>query len=433
MAATPHTRSEYDAVVIGGGPGGSACARTLALAGRSVLLLEREQFPRFHVGESLLTYTADALAKLGILGKVQSSGFVTKRGVELTDTSGDSYRVDFAEIGEGYRNWTFQVERSDFDRILLDSAAEAGAEVAQGVRVLAPLQSDGRVTGVRYTDGEEEYSVSAPYVVDASGRAGVLARALGLRKTDNSIRMMAVFKHFADINELHNPGAKGDIVLGNHADGWVWAIPIREDKLSVGTVVPVDVMRAGRAEEIYEEFVARLPRIHRRVANATVAADLSGETDYSHYSARLAGPGYYVVGDAGCFTDPIFSAGVFLALVTGTRAAEAIGASLADPSVAQGRADLYERFAMTGMDTYHRLIRAFYSHNYSVYEYLWDQCASGEASLASVLRLMNGDFWNPENPVGQRLRSNHEWGVFEDFVPDYTHPVHGIHREAAAG
>jgi flavin-dependent dehydrogenase len=430
MAAAPHTRSEYDAVVVGGGPGGSACALTLARAGRSVLLLEREVFPRFHVGESLLTYTADALENLGVLEKVQKSGFVTKRGVELTGTQGQSYRVDFQEIGEGFRNWTFQVERADFDKILLDSAGEAGAEVVQGARVLGPVREGGRVTGVRYTDGEDEHTVSASYVVDASGRAGVLARALGLRKTDNSIRMMAVFKHFGGINELYNPGAKGDIVLGNHDDGWVWAIPIREDKLSIGTVVPVDTMRAGRAEDIYDEYLSRIPRIKTRLQNTEVAAELSGETDYSHYSDALVGPGYYIVGDAGCFTDPIFSAGVFLALVTGTWAGEAINASLTDPSVADERARLYERFGMTGMDTYHRLIRAFYTHHYSVYEYLWDQCVSGGASLASVLQLMNGDFWNPDNPVGRRLRENTEWGVF-DFEPYVGHPIHGV-REVAA-
>ncbi|MEU7799840.1 NAD(P)/FAD-dependent oxidoreductase [Micromonospora arborensis] len=432
MATAPHTKSEYDAIVVGGGPGGSSCALTLARAGRSVLLLERDAFPRFHVGESLLTYTADMLERLGVLEKVQKSGFVVKRGVELTGTEGLSYRVDFQSIGEGRRNWTFQVERADFDKILLDSAAEAGAEVVQRARVLGPVQEAGQVTGVRYTDGTNEHTVSARYVIDASGRAGVLARALGLRKTDNSIRMMAVFKHFTGTNELYNAGAHGDIVLGNHPDGWVWAIPIREDKLSVGTVVPVDLMRAGRAEEIYEEFVGRIPRIKQRLQHTKVSAELSGETDYSHYADNLVGPGYYVVGDAGCFTDPIFSAGVFLALTTGTWAAEAINSSLTDPSVADDRARLYERFAMTGMDTYHRLIRAFYANNYSVYEYLWEECVSGGAPISSVLQLMNGDFWNPDNPLGRRLREAKEWGVFENYEPYFTHPVQGIREVALA-
>lgn len=424
MPETPHTRTEYDAVVIGGGPSGSACAMTLARAGRSVLVLEREIFPRFHIGESLLTYTADVLESLGVLEKIRGADFMTKRGVELSGTEGQSYRIDFADIGEGYRNWTLQVERAEFDEILLDTAEEEGAEVVQRARVVAPILSGDRITGVRYNRDGVEYTVPARYVVDASGQSGVLARALGLRKKDDSIRMMAVFKHYAGVDELYNPGAKGDIQLGNHADGWVWGIPIRPDTISVGTVVPVEAMRSGRAEELYEEHLARIPRIKGRLTGTHVVRELTGEKDYSYYTDRLAGPGYFIAGDAGCFTDPVFSAGVLLALVTGIQSAESVDDCLAGDVDENARATSYERLCKTGFDTYHRLIRVFYENNYSIYGYLWNQVSAG-ADLANILRLLNGDFWSPDNVVANRLREEPRWGVFDDFTPDFTCPIHG--------
>ncbi|NKY97165.1 NAD(P)/FAD-dependent oxidoreductase [Nocardiopsis alborubida] len=427
MNDAPREDTVYDAVIVGGGPGGAACAMTLARAGRSVLLLERTVFPRFHIGESLLTYTVDVLARLGVLDRVLASGFVVKRGVELSGPEGNSYRIGFDEIGEGYRDWTLQVERAEFDQILLDAAAAEGAKVVEGARVTAPVLSGDRVSGVRYTlDDGSSSTVRAHYVVDASGRTGVISRALGLRRNDESIRMVAAFKHYAGTHELHNPGAKGDIQLGNHPDGWVWGIPIRKDVISIGTVVPVDVMRQGRAEEVFEEHLSRIPRIHARTRGARVVRELTGETDYSHYSERLAGPGYYIVGDAGCFTDPIFSAGVFLALVTGMESAACVNASLdgAGPGREREIATSYEDFCKTGFDTYHRLIRAFYDNGYSVYRYLTG-AIDDPTQLGGILRLLNGDFWNEHDPVSRKLREVPQWGMFESFTPDYNCPVHG--------
>src|SRR5262249_1881377 len=152
---------------------------------------------------------------------------------------------------------------------------------------------------------------------DASGRAGVIARELKLRKTDNHLQMGAVLKHFSGIDERFNPGVEGDTQIGVQAEGWLWAIPVRKDVISVGAVAPKSVLRKSRPEDVFNAYLDAQPRIRDRITGAEVQKDLTGEQDFEYHSDTLAGPGYFLIGDSGCFTDPVFSAGVFLALVTG--------------------------------------------------------------------------------------------------------------------
>ncbi|MEU3449128.1 NAD(P)/FAD-dependent oxidoreductase [Streptomyces thermolilacinus] len=415
-------RENFDVVVIGGGPGGTTAATAIAEEGRSVLLLEKAPFPRFHIGESLLPYMAGVLEQMGLLEEFRANGYVPKCGAEFTDPTGGFRRVSFEDQGPGRHHRTFQVERAHFDNALLDHARKAGVRVLNPATVDELVIEDGRVVGVRCRYEGESHEVRAQYVVDASGRSGKIAQTFGLRRSVDQLRMVAIYRHFTGLDEAVNPGERGDIQIGNHADGWVWAIPVWEDTISVGTVMHKDTFRKGDPQELFDDHRARVPRIADRLRGTEAATKLRIETDYCYLSDQLTGPGWYMVGDAGCFVDPIFSGGVYLAMVTGREAGRNIVSALENPSRDEQLQEAYESFYKTGYDTYFRLIHGFYDYKFDFRKYRMD--LPSDINERHVSLLLAGDFWSQGNALARHLREERQWDTFAPFEYFYGCPVY---------
>jgi flavin-dependent dehydrogenase len=344
--------SEYDCIVIGGGPSGSTTAALVADAGFKTLLLERDAEPRRKVGESLMPETYWVFERLGVLPGLKKGPFVEKVGVQFVSSSGKESspfiftRHDPRECGR-----TWHVERAKFDQFLLDNAASKGVEVHRGVRVLEVVFEGERAVGVRIASPTTPNDASNPssagdfiraqVVVDASGQAGLLGARFGLRNPNPKFRKAAVWGHFR--------GSRRDIIengvmtvcfrtLSNRS--WFWHIPLSNDVVSIGVVGDADYFfrpGAGTPDEIFTAEVADCPAMAKRLEGTEKVAGLDVVKEYSYATARSSGDGWVLVGDSWGFIDPIYSSGVWFALKSGQLAADAIieGLRRGDTSGAQ--------------------------------------------------------------------------------------------------
>src|SRR5687768_1829139 len=262
----------YDVVVIGGGPAGATVATLLAQKGRSVLVVERTKFPRFHIGESLMPETYWVFERLGLLPKLRDSDFVRKYSVQFVTASGkESAPFVFEERKPNECSVTWQVDRASFDTMMLDHAADSGATVWQETNVadvlLERTEADElpRATGVvvQKKDEPTPRRVAAKVVVDATGMNALLSRRLGIRRTDPKLKKASIFSHYKGC--ARDPGKNGGATLvlsTKQNDGWFWYIPLRDDVTSVGVVAEIDRLMKGREgtpEQILEEEIANCP------------------------------------------------------------------------------------------------------------------------------------------------------------------------------
>jgi flavin-dependent dehydrogenase len=356
----------YDVIIIGGGPGGSTAGSALAQAGKKVLIIERERFPRFHIGESLIPFANEELRKIGAWDKLQTSNFMPKLGAEFA--MGDSSvttRLLFSQFLPAPYAQTFQVERARFDHVLLDHAAESGCEVWQETRVESVAISDER-SSVVCTRGGERLELSARWILDASGRDSVLGKQLNLPKCDLGLsKKFATFAHFHGVRR-NDPPADGHITVVRLGSGWFWIIPLDAEKTSVGLVQTLDHFRSTnlKPEECFEKVVASTPELQRRLGSATRVSDYSFAGDFTFRLERNAGPRWMLVGDAAGFIDPIFSSGVMLAIKSGYLAAQqVVKADLAGKPLSAADQRRYTREVGKMCKVFLNMIKMFYSDN----------------------------------------------------------------------
>jgi geranylgeranyl reductase family protein len=356
----------YDAIVIGGGPAGATLAARLGQAGRNVVVLEKERFPRFHIGESLLPCSMPLFEELGVMPALRRSGFLAKHAAEFV--TGDCSlvrRYPFADgIVPGPAS-AFEVDRASFDRVLLDNARERGAEVRQGVEVRDfELERGGVRVVARGENGRDEH-LDARVLVDASGQRSLLASRFGLREMDPELKNFAVFSHY-DAAERGSGDCEGDITIVLVEQGWWWVIPLAGDRTSVGLVAPRRVLGRSRPDQSYfEQLIASTPYLARRFARATRVEKVRTTSDYSYQSRRFSGDGWVLIGDAAAFIDPVFSTGVYLGMTAGFRAAEAIDAGLGRGRVPRRAFAGYERWMRRAVDVYKRFVKGFYTPGFA--------------------------------------------------------------------
>jgi geranylgeranyl reductase family protein len=352
---------KYDVIVIGGGPSGSTVAARLVQRGRRVLLLEKEHFPRFHIGESLLPCAMPLLEELGVMPALVSHGFLPKYAAEFVTADGSlTRRYAFAEGLIPGAPSAFEVDRAEFDQLLLKNAAKLGVEVREGSTVTRfDITRDGAEVTVR-DDAGTETRVSAQVLIDATGQASLMAGKLGMRQMDTDLKNFAVFSHFEGA-QRHEGKREGDISVVLVPDGWWWVIPLADGRTSVGQVGPASMLRGRKPDEGYfHEQIAATPYLAKRLRDAKRVAQVRTISDYSYVSQKLAGDRFVLVGDAGAFLDPVFSTGVYLGMVGAFRAAEAVDAALTAGRFSRREFVAYEAWVLKQVDSYKKFVKGFY-------------------------------------------------------------------------
>lgn len=400
----------YDALIIGAGPAGTSAATILAEYGHRVLIIEREKFPRYHIGESLIPFTFHALERLGMLPKMRASNFVKKYSVTFVQTDGRRSqpfyfhtRYDKDTIAQ-----TWQVVRSEFDLMMLDNAREKGAQIIEETTVTGLIHENGRVAGVRVKDANgvaSEYR--APITLDCTGKEALTSNLNGWRMKDPYLNKIAVWTYYK--GSKREPGMdEGATTVAFVPDkGWFWHIPQHDDMVSVGVVAEGKYLtRDGikDPEAIFNREVQENEWIKDHLDTGHATGGYHVTSEYSRHSRHCASPGLLLVGDALCFLDPVFSSGVLLALKTGVMAGEEVHKGLLAGDLSPERFTDYGATIRHSIENMRKLVYAFYHPDFSFKEVVMKYPECGGEITDCLSGDVNKDFSNL-------------WARISEFVP----------------
>ena len=372
-----------DVVVIGGGPGGSTLASLVAMQGHRVIVLEKDKFPRYQIGESLLPSTVHGICRLtGASEEISKAGFMLKRGGTFkwgANPEPWTFSFSISQKMAGETSYAYQVERSKFDKILLDNASRRGADVRENCTVTDVVTDGDRVRGVWYTDGNgENHRIDAKYVVDASGnKSNLYKKTGGERNYSEFFRSVALFGYFEGARRLPQPNS-GNILCVAFDSGWFWYIPLSDSLTSVGAVVRREMASKiqGNPEESLRALIDECPMIAEYLRDAHRVTDgpygeLRVRKDYSYHNTRMWSAGMLLVGDAGCFVDPVFSSGVHLATYGALLAARSINSVLAGTLTEEIAFREFEQRYQREYSVFYEFLVSFYDMHVSENSYFW--------------------------------------------------------------
>jgi FAD-dependent halogenase len=414
---------EADVVVVGGGPGGSTLATLVAMRGHHVVLLEKEKFPRYQIGESLLPSTVHGVCRLtGVADELAKAGFTKKRGgTQRWGANPEPWTFAFSVSPRmtGETSYAYQVERSKFDQILLDHARHTGVDVREQHAVSDVIDDEGRVTGVSYTgtdstDGTAG-TIRAKYVVDASGnKSRIYQRAGATRQYSEFFRSLALFGYFEGGKRLPPPNS-GNILCAAFDSGWFWYIPLSPTLTSVGAVVRRELAGKiqGDPEEALTSLIAECPMISDQLRDAKLITSgqygqIRTRKDYSYANTKFWRPGMVLVGDAACFVDPVFSSGVHLATYGALLAARSINSVLAREVDEDTAFREFEYRYRREYGVFYEFLVSFYDMHVDEDSYFWsarkvtDDTSSDLESFVSLV----GGVSSGETALAERYRSS---------------------------